>query len=313
MLQKAFTDIYNISCDVLDSESLRIEHLPDMFDHDTIDSSQPHVHTFYEIIWFTEAGGVYTVDFHDYDIQANSIFVLSPGQVHCFDGKTRHKGVVLKFRTDFLDDMNADKESFVKYSIFNAFYSSPYYLVSNPEIARELQELTRKMDGEQAQDTGFGHQELLRSLVKIFLINVYRYGSRHGSPQLDTMKPSHRLFVMFRNMLEQKFSTMHLVQDYADNLNVSAKTLSNSVKECADKAPLTFINDRISLEAMRLLRFTDLRIKEIAYRLGYDDPSYFVKFFKRQTGIQPSEFRAFNPEEQADKHPKNYSDTDRNA
>lgn len=313
MLQKAFTDIYNISCDVLDSESLRIEHLPDMFDHDTIDSSQPHVHTFYEIIWFTEAGGVYTVDFHDYDIEANSIFVLSPGQVHCFDGKTRHKGVVLKFRTDFLDDMNADKESFVKYSIFNAFYSSPYYLVTKPEVARELQELTRKMDGEQAQDTGFGHQELLRSLVKIFLINVYRYGSRHGSPQLDTMKPSHRLFVMFRNMLEQKFSTMHLVQDYADNLNVSAKTLSNSVKECADKAPLTFINDRISLEAMRLLRFTDLRIKEIAYRLGYDDPSYFVKFFKRQTGIQPSEFRAFNPEEQADEHSKDTNNEDKKS
>ena len=293
MLQKLFTDIYNISCDVLDSESLRLEYLPDMFDHDTIDSSLPHVHTFYEIIWFTEAGGVYTVDFHNYSIQANSIFVLSPGQVHCFDGKTRHKGVVLKFRTDFLNDKTSDNDPFTKYNIFNAFYSSPYYLVDNPEVTHELHELTRKMDEEQVEDSGFGHLELLRSLVKIFLINVYRHGSRQGTPQLDTMKPSHRLFVMFRNMLEQNFSSMHLVQDYADRLNVSVKTLSNSVKECADKAPLTFINERISLEAMRLLRFTDLRVKEVAYRLGYEDPSYFVKFFKRQTGVQPSEFRAF--------------------
>ena len=295
MMQKRFTDIYNISCDVLDSESLRMEHLPDMFDHDTIDSSLPHVHTFYEIIWFTEAGGIYSVDFHDYAIQKNSIFVLSPGQVHCFDGKTRHKGVVLKFRTDFLDDKTSEKDPLVKYGIFNAFYSSPYYLVSNPEVIKEIHELTRKMDEEQTKDSGFGHLELLRSLVKIFLINVYRYGSSHDTPQLDTMKPSHRLFVMFRNMLEQNFSAMHLVQEYADRLNVSAKTLSNSVKECAGKAPLTFINERISLEAMRLLRFTDLRIKEIAYQLGYEDPSYFVKFFKRETGIQPSEFRAFSP------------------
>ncbi len=296
MLQKAFTDIYNISCDVLDSESLRIEHLPDMFDHDTIDSSLPHVHTFYEIIWFTEAGGVYTVDFHDYKVEANSIFVLSPGQVHCFDGKTRHKGVVLKFRTDFLDDQSTDKDTFIKYDVFNAFYSYPYYLVGNGEVARELAEITRKIDEEQADVSGFGHLELLRSLVKIFLINVYRYGTRQGIPQFDTMKPSHRLFVAFRNILEQKFPSLHFVQDYADHLNVSVKTLSNSVKECAGKAPLTFINDRISLEAMRLLRFTDLRIKEIAYRLGYDDPSYFVKFFKRQTGFQPSEFRVFTPE-----------------
>ncbi len=296
MLHKRFTDIYNISCDVLDSESLRMEHLPEMFDHDTIDSSQPHVHTFYEIIWFTESGGTYSVDFHDYAIRENSIFVLSPGQVHCFDGKTRHKGVVLKFRTDFLDDKTAEKDPLVKYGIFNAFYSSPLYLVSNPEVVKELHELTRKMDEEQTEESGFGHLELLRSLVKIFLINVYRYGSSHGTPQLDTMKPSHRLFVMFRNMLEQNFTSMHLVQEYADRLNVSAKTLSNSVKECAGKAPLTFINERISLEAMRLLRFTDLRIKEIAYQLGYEDPSYFVKFFKRETGIQPSEFRAFSPE-----------------
>lgn len=297
MLQKRFTDIYDISCDVLDSESLRMEHLPDMFDHDTIDSSLPHVHTFYEIIWFTEAGGIYSVDFHDYPIQENSIFVLSPGQVHCFDGKTRHKGVVLKFRTDFLDDKTSEKDPLVKYGIFNAFYSSPYYLVSNTEVIKEIHELTRKMDEEQTEDSGFGHLELLRSLVKIFLINVYRYGSSHDTPQLDTMKPSHRLFVMFRNMLEQNFTAMHLVQEYADRLNVSAKTLSNSVKECAGKAPLTFINERISLEAMRLLRFTDLRIKEIAYQLGYEDPSYFVKFFKRETGIQPSEFRAFSPAE----------------
>jgi AraC family transcriptional regulator, transcriptional activator of pobA len=295
MLQKSFTDIYNISCDVLDSESLRIEHLPEMFDHDTIDSSQPHVHTFYEIIWFTEPGGVYTVDFHNYEVKANSIFVLSPGQVHCFDGKTRHKGVVLKFRTDFLEDKGAENEAFLRYAVFNAFYSSPYYFVDNDKVTHEFQEITRKIDEEQKEESGFAHTELLRSLVKIFLINVYRYGTRLGTPQLDTMKPSHRLFVMFRNILEQNFPTMHLVQDYADRLNVSTKTLGNSVKECADKSPLAFINDRILLEAMRLLRFTDLRVKEIAYRLGYDDPSYFVKFFKRQTGVQPTEFRAFKP------------------
>ena len=61
--------------------------------------------------------------------------------------------------------------------------------------------------------------------------------------------------------------------------------------ECSRKSPLAFINDRVILEAKRLLRFTNLMVKEIAYRMGYDDPSYFVKFFKRQTGYLPSDFR----------------------
>ena len=57
------------------------------------------------------------------------------------------------------------------------------------------------------------------------------------------------------------------------------------------KSPLIFINNRIILEAKRLVLYSDLMIKEIAYMLGYDDPSYFVKHFKRHTGYLPSEFR----------------------
>lgn len=92
-------------------------------------------------------------------------------------------------------------------------------------------------------------------------------------------------------MLEQEFDRIHTVKDYAERLNVSSKTLTNCVTECSRKSPLAFINDRVILEAKRLLRFTNLMVKEIAYRIGYDDPSYFVKFFKRQTGYLPSDFR----------------------
>lgn len=72
---------------------------------------------------------------------------------------------------------------------------------------------------------------------------------------------------------------------------MSVKTLTNSVGASSFSTPLKIINDRIILEAKRQLCYTDLKIKEIAFRLGFDDPSYFVKFFKRQTGILPAEFR----------------------
>ena len=74
-------------------------------------------------------------------------------------------------------------------------------------------------------------------------------------------------------------------------LNVAVRTLNKCVNECSGNSPLTLINNRIILEAKRMVRYTEMMIKEIALELGFDDPSYFVKFFKRQTGYLPSEFR----------------------
>jgi AraC family transcriptional activator of pobA len=298
MAQKQLSTIYNTVCDALGNEVFLIDYLPEMFEYSTIDDSKPHVHTFYEIIWFQEKGGTHSVDFRNYDVEDNSMFFLSPGQVHCFDGRTRHKGIAMKFCTDFMKEENDDENIFIKYNVFNTLDSSPYCIINNEQVIDDLKGLINKMQEEQKNDKDFGHLELLRSLVKIFLINIHRHGKRKGSMPLDMMKSSHRLFVMFRKMLEQNYTQLHLVQDYANKLNVSTKTLSNSVIECANKAPLTFINDRILLEAKRLLRFTDLMVKEIAYRLGYDDPSYFVKFFKRQAGILPSDFRTINSAKQ---------------
>ena len=84
---------------------------------------------------------------------------------------------------------------------------------------------------------------------------------------------------------------MHTVKEYANHLNVSVKTLTNSVDASSCSTPLKIINDKSILEAKRQLCYTDLKIKEIAFRLGFDEPSYFLKFFKRQTGILPAEFR----------------------
>ena len=105
------------------------------------------------------------------------------------------------------------------------------------------------------------------------------------------LKPSHRLFILFRRMVEKEYHHLHTVQEYADRLNVAVRTLNKSVNECSGKSPLAFINERIILEAKRMAKYTNMMIKEIAASLGYDDPSYFVKLFKRQTGFLPSEFR----------------------
>ncbi|MCM1078759.1 MAG: AraC family transcriptional regulator [Bacteroidales bacterium] len=284
-------DIYDMVCEAPSGDGLGIEMMPEFLLTDMQANSHPHVHTFYEILWFFKGGGIHTVDFHDYAVEDNSIFFLSPGQIHSFDGFTLHTGISLKLCTDFLKYENADEDIFIKYNMFNAFDTAPYFVIKDTLVAENLRELIGRMRKEQANVDDFGHMDILRALIKIFLVNVQRHGARPDALPLNTTRASHRLFLLFRKMLEQEYDRMHTVKDYAGRLNVSSKTLTNSVTECSRKSPLAFINDRVILEAKRLLRFTNLMVKEIAYRMGYDDPSYFVKFFKRQTGYLPSDFR----------------------
>ena len=102
---------------------------------------------------------------------------------------------------------------------------------------------------------------------------------------------AHRSFVRFRQLLEKHFREIHTVKEYAEMLHVSTRTLSHYVAQSAHLTPLQVINDRVVLEAKRQLQHSTLSIKEIGYQLGFEDPSYFVKFFKRMTGQMPKEFR----------------------
>ena len=105
------------------------------------------------------------------------------------------------------------------------------------------------------------------------------------SNQLDTLRKFHIL-------VEQHYKEKHKVADYAELLYKSPKTLSNVFKKAGYPTPLTIINDRILLEAKRLLIFSTKSAEQIAYELGYNEGGHFSKFFKLHCGLPPSEYRA---------------------
>lgn len=288
---------YQTVCAAPGGNGFRVEHMPDFLLYSEINDCSPHVHSFYEILWFQEGEGKHNVDFVDYDVKPNTIFFLSPGQPHNFDanvdkakGICRYKGLTIKMCTDFLRDEDCGQNAILKYNVFHTFDTAPYYNIDN-DTAEELKHLVKEMEEESMRSGELGNIDVLKSLLRIFLVKILRHGIQENKSRIDSQRSSHQLFVQFRRMVEQEFSRLHTVQDYADRLNVAVRTLNKCVNECSQKSPLAFINDRIILEAKRMVRYTNMMIKEIAYELGYEDPSYFVKFFKRQTGYLPSDFR----------------------
>lgn len=251
---------------------------------------EAHIHSFYQIIWFRKGTGVHYVDFKEYPVADNTMFFISPGQIHYFETGRQVEGVVIHFNESFLSDEGSSENVFLKYNVFNAFDASPYYLIRR-ENAGKLALLVNEMEEETRNEGLFAHSDLLKYLIKMLLIYVQRTGERgHGLP-LCINNAANRTFVRFRQSLEHHYRSMHTVKEYAAHLNVSTKTLTNCVYESSHSTPLALINDRIVLEAKRQLLHSSLKVKEIAFQLGFEDPSYFIKFFKRYVGCLPAEFR----------------------
>jgi len=252
-------------------------------------ANKPHIHSFYQIIWFVEGVGKHYVDFNEYDFSENTIFFIPKGQIHYFDNSPC-KGYVIHFNETFLADNENDVDIFLKHNIFNSFESEPFFRVKGDRTV-DLQNIVNQMQDEIKRDNQFAHKDYLKHLLNLFLISIQRIGERNNCRNLSINNPYHIVFVKFRQLLETNYRKIHTVNEYAGLLNISAKTLTNYTKSVSFQTPLEIVNERITLEAKRLLTHSGLNINEIAFELGFEDPSYFVKFFKRHTKISPGQFR----------------------
>jgi len=289
-LKKTFCR-YEMVCDNPSGAGLEIYHMPEFFElRHGMETDRVHLHGFYEIIWFQEGSGVHYIDFNEYPVEPGIIFFISPGQIHSFDNRHDQKGVVLKICPEFLSDESNGASGYLRYNIFNAFDHLPYTRISEHDSA-SLSAIIEALQNELEEGSKIGHRDYLQSLVKLFLIKVQRNNSEASTNILNPVRISHRTFLEFRKLLENNYTKLHTVKDYVNLLNVSTKTLTQYVNECSVYSPLEVINNRIVLEAKRLLRYSTLTVKETAFRLGFEDPSYFVKFFKRLAGQSPADYR----------------------
>lgn len=281
---------YDMVCDAPRGGGIEMVKMPEFFDtKPDIETCLSHIHDFYEIIWFREGEGVHHVDFNTYPVANGTVFFISPGQVHSFDDNHAQRGCVMKVCTKLLNEQQDEDIAYLKYNVFNAD-SVPYYRVE-PAYYDQIEALIAMIAQETSMGDSIGHEDYLRSLIRMLIITVERGSVAQENTVLLPSKTSHKIFLTFRQKIEQNYRALHTVKDYANLLGVSTKTLTNYVAECSPLSPLELINGRVILEAKRLLRYSTMMIKEIAYRLGFEDPSYFVKFFKRIVGVSPADFR----------------------
>ncbi len=204
-----------------------------------------------------------------------------------FDEQVEHQGIIIHFNKSFL--LQSDTDIFLKYNVFNN-QGKPCHCLTE-EIVALTNSYILLIKEERANQNGFGHQQVIRYLLKSLLIVLERVHRGDLEHNMNLTNRYELQYLQFRELLERQYKDGLTVSEYANKLHISTKTLTTITKSVTSKSPSELISKRVILEAQRLLSFTSLKVNKIGYRLGFEDASYFVKYFKRHLKRSPSEYR----------------------
>ncbi len=255
-------------------ELFRIGHMKPV-----IKPTRPHGHkAYYELIFLTEGAGKHTIELQDYDVQPGMAFWLTPGQIHCWNFSRIPGGYVLMFRSEFIDQhpvIQLKGEHWLK-QLPPAIKLSSSYLNWMNRLMKNLIELPEDALHQQAN-------------YLMLLLQHIEDAARMGP--IEYSGPQQSLLTQFRKLVEQHYIYRLSIMEYAQQLAISERKLNQICKDLTGATARELLNERMLLEAKRLLMHTPLTISEIAYELNFHDPSHFVKFFKKQANITPGEFQ----------------------
>lgn len=246
----------------------------------------PHYHDFFQVTLLTGTGRLMH-DFRETDISGTTLFFMSPGQVHTATPARTTTATVVSFTREFFD-AHSDGPGFLSDLPFFFATETMPWLSLLPEEATTARKLFRDLQSEfdAAQP---GAAEILRALLRILFVRASRWYVR-ARPVSRTNRAS-LLVRQFHLAVERHFQEWQTLEPYAHELGVTANHLNDVMRQETGRAAGEHIRHRRLLDAKRMLLHSDLSVSEIGYRLGFKDPSYFSRFFRRYEETTPADFR----------------------
>lgn len=240
-------------------------------------------HNQFELILYQGGIGQQQVDFRTYPVDPNSLFLMAPNSAYSIQSGVGQSlaGWRLLINPSVIAVIWQDYSKFFCPFLgqHRVGLSSSSAIQLDAGLLNVQQELTTQ---------AYNYQPIVLSVLQTVLLRV----ERAFVDQFAHQKPAHHeLIDRLIQRINQDYQRVHLAQYYADQLHVSLKQLNRICQTHLGKNATTLIAERINLESKRLLFHGDQRVKEVAYSLGFEDPSYFVRFFNRLNGMTPQRFR----------------------
>ncbi len=280
------------ACDLISKENKEsqvvIHELKDLLTEEEFIPKKPHRHTFYQVLFVEKGSGIHKIDFKELEIKSPALFFLSPGQVHdlVFDRKET-EGFLINFNGEFFSSFLTKSNDIGNLPFFGISSKISCLSISDDNL-ESIKNIFKKINRLFiSKDRMF--QELIRtSLLELFysLLSQSSYNTENVN-----ITNQQNLIYKFEKLVDDNFAAEHYPKFYADKLAVTANYLNFVCRNYSGKKAGEIIRNRIILEAKRLLVNSEMSISQISFQLGFDDNSYFTKFFKTYSGNSPSEFR----------------------
>ena len=253
------------------------------FDRD----GQPHVLDFHDILLVARGEGWFSLDGVSYRVAPGVVFFTRPGDLRQWRARGVD-GACVFFREEFLIEVFSNPRLLAEFAFFRDTRASGALSLSPAQSAQYLEKFDAMRREIEALPSD-ASRALRATLYELLVLLDRFYRACYGS---DTIAAAAPVLERFQASLERHFRSRHHVGDFAGELGITPGHLSALCRTGLRVTAGALIRRRIALEARRMLRYTDRPVAQIAYDLGFDDPAYFARFFRREVGSAPRVFRA---------------------
>ncbi|HNX54323.1 MAG TPA: helix-turn-helix domain-containing protein [Prolixibacteraceae bacterium] len=271
-------------------EIFKIRRIGDLDDEEIGHNDMPHLHDYYTIFWVESGEAIHATDFVEYSLLADTILFVPPGLKHRMYIDKSVSGAYILFNDEFIQFNQKNYVSLKEYRIFN----NPEFksLIKLDENNRDkFRNITNLIYNEAHQPDDYS-KDIVLNLLHLFLLESRRvFDQQNQVPKESPETTPDTTIIRFKQLIEENFVREKNVSPYAEMLNINPSCLNELTKRITGITAGELIRNRVIDETKKLLYSSNFSGKEIAYELGFDDPAYFSRFFKKYTGTTLKEFR----------------------
>lgn len=245
----------------------------------------PSKHSCHTLIFISDGKHTMKLGYQEYTTIENEIVVVPAGQIFSLDNINNiHKGYICQFHPDILIRKYGSRELLNDFDFLKISGNPKISLSSEDVIAvtNILERLRKEYSDTPRADL---------NIVQSYLITLFYEMNKNAVKSSKGISASEMITTKFKELIHENIKTQHQVNYYSSLLNVTPNHLNKCVKTVTGKSAVKWIDDNILLEAKYLLFQTTLSVGEIATEVGFEDQSYFSRFFKKAEGVSPIRYR----------------------
>ncbi|MCT4631069.1 AraC family transcriptional regulator [Winogradskyella sp.] len=268
-------------------EVIRLEEIRDRVEDLTHSPQHPHQIAFYKLVYYTKGKTQHLVDFKWYDVEEDTVLYLSKGQVNAFKFNPEIEGYVILFTEDYF---KKQLNTIPKYTVVRLFTSHLFEpKIQVPQHSAVLKYIELLYHEFYKPSEYFNKKNIIDSLFNIIFskVEALKKHQTHAVEDSDKLQ----LFLNIQTLLKSQFKSHKNADYYAQQLHITYKHLNVTCKAIIQSTAKQYIDAFVILEAKRKLINSSIKSTELAYDLGFNEATNFVKYFKKHTGFTPNAFK----------------------